>query len=1041
MTSTALRSRLLATTLICAFTVAGPTWAQTAPAGGNTGTTVGSGTAAAPVTPEQSNEEIVVTGSRIRSPGLTSASPLQVVTAAAINATGAANLQDVLQQSPLVSAPTLSRTNSNFLTSGAGIATIDLRNLGTARTLILVNGRRFVSGLANNQAVDLNTIPTQFIDSVEILTGGASSIYGSDAVAGVVNIKYKTNFQGIEASIQDGISERGDDIRYQANLMIGANIAEGRGNVMVFGGYSNDGAVYSADRRRSAVDQISKAVSDTGVADDLFTIRQPFYSSFAPQGRFTTPGVIVDPTKPPPPPILVGTFDPNNNFIPGFSTNGTATRPADGFNRSAFRTIAIPVERYLLATRATYEIAPGINAFLEGTFAKSHTRTQIEPFPLSTAGQNGVFQGTGGFFPVDQVIPGPGGVGTTIFTNPFVPAGLLAKLTRDPVTGLRSVSFNRRLSDIGDRTLTADRTTYRIVAGVEGDVFKNFHYELYFNYGRTDDNQTGTGQVNLNNFRNALAVIPDPKSGLLVCADPNARAQGCVPANVFGANTLNKLLPGYTTTAAQYINADSNQNAFASQEDIGGNITGNLLENPFGAGPLGVATGFEYRKERSAQTFDALSQVGGNGGNALANTFGVFDVIEGYVEGRLPILADRPFFKDLELRGAGRVSHYSTVGTVYSWNYGGEYSPVNGIRFRVVQARATRAPNVGEAFAGPGQTFPTGLQDPCLGVTLTTPGALGANCRAAPGVLANIAANGAFAQNQSDVQGVSGFDFGNPKLREERADTLTFGVVIAPKGIDLLRNTSFTVDYARTRIKRAIILQDRQFTLNQCYNSGVASACDLITRRPGFEGSNSPGSLQFINATEQNSGGIFESSIDATANWNQRLDKLGINGRVDVSFAYTHVFNAYSIPTPGAPLNHFENEVQSGTSLGGSSRDRFLLTTGLTLGGVALQYRGTYIGPAFLDDQFLAGITDANGNAIGRFDRRARIKAIYYSDLQLQLNTAGRIQFYTGVNNLFDVSPPPIISGLPGNVTGAETDSGTYDAIGRRFYAGIRVKL
>ena len=1018
MKVTAFCSHLMATTFICTAMVATPTFAQTAPAPNKTSNTAGSVTASTSIGPEKSPDEIVVTGSRIRSPNLTSASPLQVVSSDAIRATGEANLQDILQQSPLVSAPTISRTNSNFATSGAGIATVDLRNLGVARTLVLVNGRRFVSGLANNQAVDLNTIPTQFIDSVEILTGGASSIYGSDAVAGVVNIKYKTKFEGLEANVQGGLSERSDDIRYQANLTIGANFAGGRGNVMAFAGYTDDGAVFSADRSRSAVDQISVGAGVTGVADDLFKIQSPFFSSFAPQGRFfSAPGV------------TAGTFDHNGNFIPGFSANGTATRAADGFNRSALRTIAIPVERYLLATRASYEIAPGIRAFLEGTFAKSHTHTQLEPFPLSTAGNNGVFQGTGGFFSVDQRL-----ANGTIFTNPFVPAGLLATLTPDPVTGLRSVSFNRRMSDIGDRTLTADRTTYRIVAGVEGEVFKDFHYEVYFNYGRTDDNQTGTGQVNLNNFRNALAVIPDPKSGLLVCADANARAQGCVPANVFGANTLNKLLPGYTTTAAQYITADSNQNAFASQQDVGGNITGDLLRNPLGAGPLGVAAGFEYRKERSAQTFDALSQVGGNGGNALANTFGVFDVIEGYIEGRLPLLADRPFFKDLELRGATRVSHYSTVGTVYSWNYGGEYSPLNGVRFRVVSARATRAPNVSEAFAGPGQTFPVGLQDPCLGVTLTTPGALATNCRAAPGVLANIAANGAFALNQTDVQGVSGFNLGNPKLHEESADTLTFGVVIAPKGVNFLRNTSFTVDYARTRIGSAIVLQNRQFTLSQCYASGVASACDQITRRPGFEGSNSPGSIQFINATQENSGGIFESSIDATGNWFQRFNKFGVDGRVDLSVAYTHVFNAYTVPTPGAPIDHFEDEV-------GSSRDRFLLTAGLTLGGVSLQYRGTYIGPAFLDDQFLASITDAKGNAIGRFDPRARVKAIYYSDLQLKVNMIGKVQFYAGVNNLFDVSPPPIITGLPGDVTGTETAAGTYDAIGRRFYAGIRVKL
>jgi iron complex outermembrane recepter protein len=994
MVTNSVRRTLLASTIIAgALAISAPAFAQVSPA-----------SAPADEATPNTSDDIVVTGSRIASPSLESASPLQIVNAEAIQSTGAANLQEVLLQSPVFGTPAVSRTNSNFSTSGAGLATVDLRNLGTSRTLVLVNGRRFVSGSPNDQAVDLNSIPTSFIERVDVLTGGASSIYGSDAVAGVVNIIYKTNFQGLEANAQVGVSEKGDDTKKQLNLTIGGNFSEDRGNIIAYVGYSRDGSVLSKNRARSAVDQFSTGVGVTGNAEDLFKITTPFLSSFAPQGRFfSAPGV------------TAGTFDPNGTFITTFSTNGTTTRAPNGFNRSAFRTIALPVERFLIATRASYEVASNVNAFLEGTFAKSHVETVLEPFPVSTAGTNGIFQGTNGFYPVEQRL-----AGGAIFVNPFVPAALLARLQDVDGDGLRDVSFTRRLSDVANRGNVADRTTFRVVAGVDGKVFGDFHYDAYVGYGRTDDNQTSTGQVNLANFRSALVVVPGATPGSLVCADANARAQGCVPVNVYGANTI-------SAAAAKYIRADGNRTSFASQFDAGANISGELFDL-WGAGPLGVAAGVEYRKEESAAAFDALQQAGLNGGNAIPNTSGSFDVTEGYVEGRLPILTDKPFFNELVLRGAARVSKYSTVGTTYSWNYGGEYSPIQGIRFRVVQARATRAPNVSELFQGASQTFPTGITDPCVGVTATVASALGTNCRAAVGVNANIAANGgAFAVNQADLQGISGFDTGNPNLKEERADTLTAGVVINPQ---FAKAFTLTVDYAKTRIKGAIVSTPRQFILDQCYKQGVAAFCQFITRRVGPEGANSAGSLQFVNSGSSNSGGVFASNIDVVAGY--RHEVLG--GNFNASIAYTHVLDGYIIPLPGADLDYFAGEV-------GAAKDRFLLTAGFQLDGVRFQYRGTYIGQSFLDDQFVSGQTTSTGAAVDRRSNLVRIKPYYYSDLQIGFDVAKKFEIYVGANNLTNTNPPAIISGLPGNVTGAETDSGTYDAIGRRYYAGIRLKL
>lgn len=976
----------LAIAMVCA---AAPAIAQQAPAAPTS-------TAAAE---EDMSEMILVTGSRIAQPALASPSPLQIIDANAIRSTGAANLQEVLLQSPLFGTPTVSRTNSNFSTSGAGLATVDLRNLGTARTLVLVNGRRHVSGSPNDQAVDLNSIPTAFVERVDVLTGGASSVYGSDAVAGVVNFVYKTRFEGIEANAQTGLSELGDDLRYQGNLTIGANTADGRGNVMAHIGYSKDGAVFSRNRAASNVDQASTGAFVTGDAADLFSVTRPFFSSFAPQGRFfSAPGV------------TAGTFNSNGQFITGFSTNGSATRAADGYNRSQFRTIALPVERLLLAARANYEVTNAIEVFLEGTFAKTSAITELEPFAVSTAGTNGIFQGTGGFYPVEQRL-----ANGTVFVNPLVPAGLLATLGDVDGDGLRDVSFTRRLSDIDNRGSTADRTTYRLVAGLQGDVFGTWRWDVAYNYGRTDDNQNGTGQINLANFRNALVVTRDA-GGNLVCADVNARAQGCVPANVYGANTL-------SSAAAQYVRADSNRTSFAEQSVFTANLSGDLLANPLGAGPLGVAIGGEQRRERSASAFDALQQAGLNGGNAIPNTSGSFNVSEAYIEGRLPLLADRPFFDELALRGAFRVSDYSTVGTAYSWNYGAEWSPVKGIRLRGMFARATRAPNVSELFQGLSQTFPTGINDPCTGVTAATAGLLGVTCRSFPGVNANIAANGLFTRTQADQQGISGFDGGNPLLSEEVADTLTAGVVIAPQW-DFARGFNLTVDYSRTRIKGAVVSTPRQFILDQCFAQGQQQFCQFVTRRPAAEGANSPGSLNFINSGATNSGGVFNSNLDVAANYTR---DVGF-GRIALGVAYTHVFAFYQVPVPGSDPDYIDGEV-------GAAKNRFLATAGVTVGKVNFQYRGTYVGPSYLDDQFLAAFDVPRNGAQGRIGSR------YYSDLQVQFDATDNFQFYVGANNLTNTKAPSIPSGLPGNVTGAETDSGTYDAIGRRFYAGVRLRM
>jgi outer membrane receptor protein involved in Fe transport len=497
-----------------------------------------------------------------------------------------------------------------------------------------------------------------------------------------------------------------------------------------------------------------------------------------------------------------------------------------------------------------------------------------------------------------------------------------------------------------------------------------------------------------------------------------------VPANIFGANTMSQ-------AAAAYVGTNSTVSAFVEQINAGASIDGQLGDY-WGAGPIRVAAGVEYRKERSAQIFDSLTASGGTSSNALPNTSGEFDVKEAYGEIHVPILTDKPFFHNLEARAAGRVSRYSSVGTVYSYNYGGIYSPVPDITFRASVALATRAPNIGELFSGLAQTFPTGVTDPCTGVTATSNGTYDARCRQDPFVAANIAQNGQFTLTQSDQQGISGFNGGNPNLHEEKGHTFTAGVVINPKSIHALRNFSLTVDYTRTHITGAIVLTDRQIELNGCYSGSNPIFCSLITRRAATQGTNSVGALTFVNAFATNSGGILESAIDATATYRQGL---GSYGTLTASLAYTHMLQGWDKALPNADKNYFAGEI-------GTPKDKFLATIDWTKGPLTLTYRGTFLGRSYLDDQFVYELSDSKGNPItNRHDPRARIGAYYMQDLQVGFDVGDHFNLYAGVNNLLNISPPPIYSNLPGDVTGTETDASDYDAIGRRFYVGVRLRF
>lgn len=1032
MAKSFIRGSLLATTVMAGVAVATPAFAQEAPTQpaqpsqdeavqtaptDQTPATQENPTDSPTADTQDEGREIVVTGSRIQSPNIVSLSPVQVVGETEIDQAGAINVQEVLLENPVFGTPALSRTNSAFLTSGAGVATVDLRDLTSDRTLVLINSRRVVAGLSGSATVDLNIIPTQFVERIDILTGGASSLYGSDAVAGVVNFLYKRNFSGILAEGQYGVTQRGDSQRYQLSLTGGGNFADDRGNLMVHLGYTDEKGLLSRQRRDSRIDNRSLFFYVTGDPDDYRTPQTPFYSSFVPQGRFDVNGT-------------AGTgddfsFDPRtgelfpcyaSNAAPGCAgvNGGTATGPF-GFNRQFFRTLAVPVERYLFATRGTFDIVDNIGAFVEGTYSKTTSSREIEPFGADSSD----------IFPVSARAPIETFVGGVATRTAFVPDAIFDAATDTDGDGLRDVGFGRRLNELGTRNSSSNRDLFRIVAGLEGQLLDDrFSWDISYNYGQTTEQQTSNGQPNVNSFRNALDAVVDAtdldgdgNTTEIVCADANARAQGCVPINIFGPGSI-------SPTAAAYVAAEQTLQTRISQRVLSANISGSVIDLP--AGPLGLAIGGEYRKETSRENNDALTNAGLNGGNALPDTSGQFTVKEIFAEVNVPILKDVPFFDELNVRAAGRLSDYSTVGSVKTYSAGADWNPVDALRLRGTFAKAVRAPNIGELFQGPSQTFPTGLDDPCEGITLADAGTtLGDQCLAAPGVVANINANnGVFTLTQGDQQGISGFNAGNPNLEVERARSITLGAVFAPRNIEALRNLALSVDYYNIRVKDAITFPGRPTLLQQCYEAGNDAFCQFILRRPVGTGSNSAGSIEFINSGAVNSAVLKTKGIDTVLTYRSGLDRFLPGWNLNARVAWTHLLGGYSIDLPGAPKDRFAGEI-------GTSKDRVNGTIALNTGKVGVSFTGTYIGKALEDDISLAPL-----------ERDAvKIPAQFYLDSQVTFNPSRTYELFLGVDNALDNKAPVILQGSAFNVTGSQTAADVYDIFGRRFYAGARLRF
>lgn len=955
-TRASLRAGAAPLALGMALAMAAPTFAQAPSATADT----------AP--PEQ---EIVVTGSRIARPQAQASVPVAVISAQSIQDAGQTNVLDALRDLP-IAGQSADRSASNFSNSGNGEATVNLRNLGPARTLVLINGRRSV-GIPGSSAVDLNNIPVDLIDHVEVVTGGASAVYGSDAVAGVVNIILKNKFTGFSVHAQNMISSHGDGATPLLSATAGKEFAGGAGHVVANVTYTKSAAIASSARSFSRND------SPTG-------------SAYTPQGAF----IDADGDT--------FTFDSNNNVIP---YTGAASQR---YNRASERLLMTPVERFTGGLLASYDFSAAAQVYGEFLYNKTKARGHIEPLAVDDSGT----QGQSAYnFDGSPTFPG---ISTN---NPYVPAAIAAAAGPDSF-----LSFRKRSNGIFDRSPRDSRDYYRGVIGVKGDIGASWKYDLSYEHSQVRDDTTNEA-ILMTNYGAALQATTI--GGQIVCADPDARAAGCVPINPFGRQSYTpaqlKWLSTYTgkgaliadATPGQQVDADFLQKNY---QDVASLVfTGSLFRLP--NGPLGVAVGGEYHREKVSEVFDPFTRSGLSSQQLNGNEFGKYNSKEAFIELNAPIFGGHPLIHEFSLEGAARFAHYSTVGSIWSYKYGGTYAPTPDIRFRAIYARAVRAPNLNELYSPQANTAQQ-VVDPCdqnngLGETVTTPQqALPSGCSAIPGVADYLKTHPYFAYSLAQVQTIFGFTGGNPNLQSEATDTFTAGASLTPR---FLRNFVLTADYYTIKVKNAVSSIDPQISVTQCFQTGSPDFCNLVHR-------NSNGFITEVDQVNINAASYLVSGIDVQALYNFKTHFGGGEQRVDVDFYYNHKFKQQQTPFVGGAVSNELGTADTYASqqLGTGFKDQFTFNLNYLVGPVSLHYRLKYLGP----------VTASSGSY--------SIPTYTYHDIQAKVDVAKRFDIYVGANNLLD-KKPPFIAGGNSQWPGTNTVADTYDLEGRVLYAGVTVKF
>jgi iron complex outermembrane receptor protein len=927
----------------------------------------------------QSGSDIVVTGSRIHG-NASSPVPMQNVSSADIQSSGGTKIGDVLANLPSIVTEFGSTTSnaSNVGGGGHGLSTIALRGLGPQRTLVLLNGRRIVSGVVGESAVDLNTIPSDFIERVDVVTGGASAIYGSEAIAGVVNIITRRSIDGLLMNAQYGTSERGDGEDLSLSLSAGSTFAGNRGHFIFNVSYERLEPIFSRDR----------AFSKDALAINTVTgVLTPALIPSAPGGCFTRVQFA------PAPPCFGG---------PAFNWDGTPFNlAANGIDTGDFRGIQVPLTRYIGSAQFDYQLTGGIRAFGEFSYAHTLSRIISEPTALLT-GLTLRFTNPN-IPPVLFTIPA---------NNPLIPTALIQALYGSPTPppGAR-LNVARNLREWGARASREERQTVRAVLGLDGSFdlgSRPLHWEIYGSYGRMVQDHQDRGQANQLNLEAAFNIIPDPaRPGSFICADPAARASGCVPLNIWGPNAASPQAVEFTRHTAMFQSVNE-------QKVVAVNFDSQPFE--LWAGPVGLAVGAEWRNNRSSFTPDSITAASQSTLGRQVPLAGEITVREAYIEASVPLVRNVFLVDSLIIDGAYRITDYSTVGSQASWRVGFNWTVVDGLRFRGTRAKAIRAPNVTELYS-PGAFTINGPIDPCDRNEVgrgANPAARLANCTAAiPGY------NPATFTQGVNRSSISTTTFGNTNLEAERANTYTVGVVAQPRFIPGL---TFTADYYNIVVDNAIQQISGSQLVIACYdaNDYPNAFCGGVVRNPVSN------QITQILTRRINFARIQTAGIDFQASYTHTLGRFG-----RISFDLTGNRLTQFVTSTAATL---APEDRKGVIRYPEWSGRLRTTYDIQNFSIGWTTR-------FIDSVSINPSTKLNPFP------GSQVPSAFYHDLNFSVDlVGGRFRLFGGVRNIFDRQPPIIGQNVPivdssGNQTSCNTACDTYDPIGRYFYAGIRARI
>jgi outer membrane receptor protein involved in Fe transport len=746
-------------------------------------------------------EKIQVTGSRIKRADMEGANPVQLITRDDLVASGISNVGDILQEIPSVAG---AGTNAAVNNGGSGAVRVSLRGLGSDRTLVLLNGRRVVaSGAGADSSVDLSTIPTAIIKRVEVLKDGASAIYGSDAIGGVVNIITRDDFEGFEANaMYDASTHGGDGETKSYDFTVG--FSGDKGNVVVSAYYSEYGPQMSGDRSWSEFEL--DLDPETGEM-------QKGGSSAPPWGRYNGVNSGVE--------GACNSFTHGAGSGPGQSDPTDFTNPTgyecwdwdkDTYNYAPANYHLTPSERYGLFAQARYEFSDSLRFFSEMNFNRRSSDTKLAPLPLAPLA---FFGWTDASYSKDNY-----------YNQQFGPKNVNGET-------VDIADWRRRVVETGGRDTTFRVETVRAVFGFEGEINDTWGYEVSYIFGRNDGAVNRAGGVNFEKVSEAVGPsFLDPTSGQVLCGTPDNVIEGCVSLNTFG-------IPGTDSEVSKemldFISFEAHDLGYNEQQILTASVFGDLFELP--AGTVGVAFGAEHREEKGADLPDALIALGITSGSPRKATQGSYSVDELYMETNVPLLSGAPMAEVLELDLAVRYSDYDTFGDTTNHKIGVRWSPIDGLMFRGTSSTAFRAPSTLDLFQGASANSPL-VSDPCQ----TNP----TQFCIADGVPA-----GGFEPIGDQLSSTRG---GNANLQPEEADITTIGVVYSPEFIEGL---SFTIDYWDIELENAITTIGEQLILTKCATEGVF--CDKITR---FTSGDLAGNSSDIDDRNVNVGGIESSGID-----------------------------------------------------------------------------------------------------------------------------------------------------------------------------------